>query len=376
MCYYIGILGISLGTTGVLIAEDGAFQQRARSAAGMEWRDGRHGSAAQVVRQIVDELAEQQQLPFASLLRDVGRITVAMPGLDPRQKATRFLTHLLDYQINPESTHITSVAEAGFAGAFHCNPGLLIRTGHGSSAFFKVPNGGTCFVGDSGLLFGDHGSSSWLGKKAFQALTKVRDLRGVQAETDFCYALCREVFGNMEKESEQFDLPFIRLEQARSVEFGLGVRKYLTDIGKVTTKLAASGDPIAQAFVVQGQRHLLELVKEPLTKQFTNGQKLPVCIRGSLAEDSVYFREGLVDLLSQDLASCVQPIDGLNGSHSSAVGIGLLALEPDTTKLSKLSIPQSNFIRTVQSFPWSQPNPRFLRRPPSTDMREITREYS
>lgn len=370
MCYYIGILGYAANSSAVLIGEDGSLQRHARSPAGMEWRDGRYGLAAQTARQLIEELARLHDLPFSTLIAKTDTIMICLSGLDTRHVYDRFLGQLKDYQFRDSATKIASLAEAAYLGAFHCQPGLVIRSGHGSSAFLKTANGATRLIGGWGQMLGDHGSGMWLGKKVLQLLTRHRDGLAAPNECTFCKDLVRTLFKDDFDEADDWTLlPFLRFEAARSAESDLGVRKYLTEVGKLTTMIAEGGDPIALGLVELAHRHLVNSVNQSVKQAVSNGEKLPICLRGSLFETSDFFRRGLLTSLFQTSPSICMPPDGRNGAHSPLVGAGLLAIEPKSLERSSLNPKQAKFVTTADQFSWSRPKPSFISietKPPKT----------
>jgi N-acetylglucosamine kinase-like BadF-type ATPase len=353
MRYSMAVLGNASKSQALLIAEDGSFLRHERDQ-GMEWRDSSYGLPAITTRQLVERLARSQNLKFHHLVGKCEVVMIAMAGLDERHSGERFRNQLADCQVRPESVVFRSLAEANHAGAFHCGPGVLLRCGHGSSAFIKDYVGRTTLIGGGGRLVGDHGSGFWLGKKSLQTVARVRDGRATSEERAFSLKLLEKVFNSLD-----FSRPFDLIEETVHILAELGVRRFLTEFGKSAVSLAEAGDDFARSLVDVAFAHLLDLIDRPLRTLDCN-ESLALCLRGSMIEEGTYFRNGLLQHIYSRVPNLKSPSDGRNGAHSDVVGAGLLALNPARSAATTLNEKQSVFVSSVTGYGWSESRPPFI----------------
>lgn len=93
-----------------------------------------------------------------------------LPGLESAM--TSIPKEILSCKVN-----CVNDAEAGWAGALACQPGITIVAGTGSIAFGRAADGKVMRCGGWSEIFGDEGSAYWLGKKTLELFSKESDGR-------------------------------------------------------------------------------------------------------------------------------------------------------------------------------------------------------
>jgi N-acetylglucosamine kinase-like BadF-type ATPase len=119
---------------------------------------------------------------------------------------------------------------------------------------------------------------------------------------------------------------FERIESLRSVQGSFGVRKYLFDLGVLVLKLADSSDAFADLLVSRAQEHLI-VAARLCTAGLTSGNRIPVCLRGGMLENSSRFSKTLLERLLREVKQLTVLDQGLNGAFSPLIGLVLLALD-------------------------------------------------
>lgn len=168
---YLGIDGGGTKTAYLLIDESGRVVVRATGGTIDILQIGVDGYRRELESSINSLLAEAK-----ADIRDVKGATIGIPRLGELPNMEKAMVSI-PRKILSCNVNCVNDAEAGWAGALACQPGITIVAGTGSIAFGKSADGRVMRCGGWSEIFGDEGSAYWLGKKTLELFSKESDGR-------------------------------------------------------------------------------------------------------------------------------------------------------------------------------------------------------
>jgi N-acetylglucosamine kinase-like BadF-type ATPase len=291
MSRYFGVVGGCSGSYAILVENDARNVVIADDdKGGMDWRESRtHGDPGGGIQRLKDRIAAQICGPLS-----YDAAAVAISGADCRYWPWFHRLSLKHAGFEESKTEISSLAEADYWGAFRGRPGILIRSGHGSSCFGRNGEGGATLVGGWGSIVGDHGSASWLGQQTLDAFCRVLDLRAGPEE---------RAFVNEYLASDEARTPMEVIENIERERFyigGFGVRKELFSIGVKAMRMAELGDVHAESLTAKALNYLSECAFA-VYRGIQEPADIPLALAGSTFSHSPKFSHALVEKISEHL---------------------------------------------------------------------------
>jgi N-acetylglucosamine kinase-like BadF-type ATPase len=342
MTFRLAVTGHVPKSSALLITDDSEVHHA--DGPGMEWRERFAGAPDLAIEKLIERLELNSGLP-TRLGGQLNTVAVAVAGIDSRYDVDR-LKRLVG-RIAPVATPIVaSLAEAAHVGAFLGGPGVLIRSGHGSSVYVKGTTGECRLVGGWGGIVGDPGSGYWIGRQTLIAATRTIDGIADRAEQSFV----QEVLTR-----ERLAKPVLlmeRLEESRSLEGEFGSRRYLHALGITALKVADFGNSFAELLVVRAHTSLIEAARAAVKGLFPPKVGIPLCFSGSIFRKSLLFKNLLLDRLSRELKS-LEFIESFGSRRfSSLVGMGLISL--GWRQASEISTRGQVFLARVEGYDWAK----------------------
>lgn len=193
----------------------------------------------------------------------------------------------------------SSDLEIALVGALAQRHGLLLLAGTGSAAFGHTPDGRRLQVGGWGYLFGDEGSSFWIGSQLLRHIASTSDSGADAAMT----ATGRAV------------LDHLSLTRARDLvawvyrsEIAPAVR--IASLTPLVLERAENGDIPATDILVRAAEHLTDLVET--TQRHLNYTAAPIAFAGGLLENDNWLSAEVARrlALSQRPAAIHKPVKG------------------------------------------------------------------
>jgi N-acetylglucosamine kinase-like BadF-type ATPase len=349
--YRIAILGHLPDSEALLIENEGANVHFVQSDSYMEWRDSPQESSLSPVRSLLTKLARTQGLPSSSaLMRHVDQVAVAISGLDCRFPSTRFMSAMDTAGVRPDLVTPLTLAEATHLGCFIGGPGVLVRSGHGSSAFGKAKSKTTALAGGWGATVGDHGSGAWIGQQALTRVSRLIDGGATESDHAIVTRLLEHLTGS---DSSRTTYPFERMEPLRAVGGQAAVRIFLTEVAREVLELSCDGDAVAEEIVNQACTHLGNLVEDVVRRVEPDQDNLPIRLSGSLLNAFPQFRSRLIRYLRDRLGSLGTADIAPNRQYTALIGVGLRSLncfEPD-----EVASIGSRFMGAIVDKEWARP---------------------
>lgn len=169
MSYYLGVDGGGTKTECVLL--DASGRLLGHGAAGPS-NPLRYGFSAAL--EALDVAAEQT---LAAAQLDFGRVTavcVGLAGAGRPRVVKRVMAHLVE-RFPTADVHVTTDLEVALEAAVGSGPGVVLIAGTGSAALGRNSSGRLARAGGWGPWIGDEGSAFEIGRRAVQAIARVRD---------------------------------------------------------------------------------------------------------------------------------------------------------------------------------------------------------
>lgn len=358
----IGILGGISYTSAIAIVPATGEWQIARIERGCDVQDDLDGSTF-AVEDVATRIFEN---PDFSVTKSASvHCVLALSGIDHRfpDAALAALTGgLTAFPFSRVSFQIRSLPEACHLGAFLAKPGVLVRCGHGSSAFIVTRDNSASLVGGWGNTIGDPGCGPSLGRQAVSLVARTIDNTATDEEREFVRLLLNNVsFVQQQASSKASDLLLYlavhrpRVSERRSTFI---TKRYLTTIAREVISLAHSKNEFAQTLVAKAIDNLYFDVRRILSATSATA-RLPLCLRGSMIEFSDKFASDCMEYALTHLPCVRFCDDGRNGMYSPEVGVGLLALQQ--SHHDSLSPEAMRFLEAVSEESWAAPEPTMIR---------------
>jgi N-acetylglucosamine kinase-like BadF-type ATPase len=318
----------------------------------MDWRS-HDGEVSLVPKTIVDNLLVEYG--GRAVPANITVITAAVTGYDSRFFGNRFREELRN-NTDPASTfQLSSLAEASHAGAFVESDGILLRCGHGASAFTKMGRH-RAITGGWGALVGDEGSGIWLGYRAVACITALHD----RVASPLHGELAEEILKRLGSKDDTIQLPdaptlLEDLHLKRLMRSEREWKKRLYDIGLELLKIAESKSPGAEAAVQildEGHQHLISIVSGGLRyADLRHTSPFDICLTGSLFRSPYYTQMFKTKLVRYFPGARITP-----AKYSPVMGIALLALQDSAKPLDYLRM--ESFVSQWGAEPWAKAIPR------------------
>ncbi len=169
MNYYLGVDGGGTKTECVLLDASGRLLGRGTAGPSNPLRCGFPAAL-----EALDVAAEQT---LASAQLDVGRVKavcVGLAGAGRPRVVKRVMAHLVE-RFPAADVLVTTDLEVALEAAVGSGPGVILIAGTGSAALGRNSSGRTARAGGWGPWIGDEGSAFEIGRRAVQAIARVRD---------------------------------------------------------------------------------------------------------------------------------------------------------------------------------------------------------
>lgn len=344
--FAIAIEGRVSHSKGLLIAEQRNDIHLVRSM-GLEWREMPTGTKTWALHSLLNALAEKYSINLADLVNQTRLCVVAVSGIDPRYGVEGVTNAMKLYGFKSGQILLSSLAEIGHLGAFLGNPGVLIRCGHGVSAFIKTDKGEHRLVSGWGRIVSDEGGGHWLGSEVLAATARVIDGRATLDERKFVDELLKKM-----KVSERISL-FLQMENSRALGGAFGVCQYLTDVGHTVVQIAEEGDDYANLLINRAHRAIIDTIGAALSGYSGTQHRIQFCVRGGFLEGEPYFCKLLVKKLIRELEFMYIDENRKNGSFAPIVGAGLLAM--GLRSHSDIEKGAGDFLDRIRNLDWAKP---------------------
>jgi len=340
--WLLGLAGGCSGAFAVMLSREGELLGVDQEDLGMDWRESRYvGEPTTAIEVMLDRLTVAAGMTSRSeLIQQISHLTLGISGADPRFWPELYTCAIEHIGFSRSVINVSSLSEVAHAAAFAGQPGLLVRAGHGSSAFLKLRDGSAILNGGWGSFVGDVGSASWLGRKLVGLACSLEDGLVDQPAQNLVSSILS--IKNYQRIIELLQ----EVERERYYSGGYRARKRLWELGMHTLTRAEVGDPMARRLLNKAVDQLVGSLR-PLLSHIPCDTRVPLCIRGSMATASPLFCQTLVERL---LDSSNSLEEGSDSGYSSAVGVGLLTL--NQAKPSALA--QTRFLKAIKDHPQSQ----------------------
>lgn len=208
-------------------------------------------------------------------------------------------------------THDCSTALAGANGG---RPGILAIAGTGSSCYGRNFKGKTFLGGGWGFLFGDVGSSFYLGKEAILAIVNAYD--GIGPNT----LLTEPILNNL-KISDMSELMH-RIYHPRLDRVGIA------SLAPIVTK-TANDDPVSKSIIENSCEGLARIIASVAHKlELSQELEFDLSLSGGLVNSGTIYTEILKEKISKKLPNAIL-IDPIMSPVAGAILLGLQELGID-----------------------------------------------
>lgn len=208
-------------------------------------------------------------------------------------------------------------AEAGWAGALGCAPGINLIGGTGAMGFGKDQLGNERRVGGWGHNCGDEGSAYWLGKQLLSLFGKEADGR---EEKTALYDLVRQKF-SLRDDFELISMVSNKLQMKR---------EKIAELALLVYQAAVAGDPKAIALYEEAAYEYGLIVKALLNQlEFDPMERVFVSYTGGVFMAGDYILKPLAQLLIAWPVILIPPrLQPVTGAALYALNLAQTAIDP------------------------------------------------
>ncbi len=309
--YVIGVDGGGTKTELALIDLSG-------NLVGMEKVDSTNYQAVGAEK-LRDELLEG----FSSLINatnvDVGRIDHIFLGLAGagRQKDQDEIKALFDDTIFRGKISVDSDAVVALAGAFGCQPGIIIIAGTGAICFGSNGVGKKVRSGGWGYLLGDEGSGYYIGREAILAALKDFDGRGEQTKLK---ERLRQLF-----KIDAID-KIIPLIYKNKID-----RQAIAALAPLVFEMARDNDYVAEEIIRRTGFEMGLMAKAVARQLGFSGEEIKVALIGSVFKQ----KDMLISHISKELFEVSWNVTIVEPQFYPSIGAALMALKAKEIKIDE-----------------------------------------
>jgi N-acetylglucosamine kinase-like BadF-type ATPase len=271
MSYFIGVDGGATGTVAIISDENGKVIASAEAEASNFHAVGRD-RAREALHSVVKGVAQNA----GKSLDDCQAAIFGLAGLNQADDQKVF-QELIDPLNISGDVHVLNDIVIAWAAATHCQPGVVVISGTGSSAYGRNGEGKEIKTLGWDYILGDQGSGYWVGLRGIQAAIKVWD--GRIKESPLFEAMLDHY--NVKSGDEMQTLAY-------SENFG---KTQIGSFGRHVARCANDGDPIAQDILREAGEELGWSVQAVAEQLGIDGQPFKVGLVGGTFRAGKYLLE-------------------------------------------------------------------------------------